>query len=53
MKNIEMPTAQFPIYYAYFRHVYSFKTLGTMDSIVNQRGLKSKMPDNVQLVTPS
>jgi hypothetical protein len=43
-----MPTAQFPVYYAYFRSVYSFKTLGTMDFIVNQRGLNSEMPDKVQ-----
>lgn len=48
-----MPTAQFPIYCAYFRPAYSFKTLGTMDFIVNQCGLRSEMPDNVQLVTPS
>ena len=53
MKNKEMPAAQIPIYGAYFRPVYSLKTLGTMDFIVNQRGLKSEMPDNVQLVTPS
>jgi hypothetical protein len=53
MKNTEMPTAQFPIFYAHFKSVYSFKTLGTMDLIVNQRGLRSEMPDNVPLVTPS
>lgn len=49
----EMPTAQFPIYYAYFRSVYSFKTLGTMDFIVNERGLKSETPEDVPLVTPN
>ena len=49
----EKPAAQLPIYYAYFRSVYSFKTLGTMDFIVNQCGLKSRMPDDVPLVTPN
>jgi len=53
MKYIEIPTAQFAIYYAYFRSVYSFKILGTMDFIVNQCGLRSEMPNNVPLVTSS